>query len=226
MLYSGAISVPITLALYFGLIPPFHAWGAAVGSSVSYGLTGLDLALLLPPCHLAPAEGDVRTAGGGHRGLRRPRPTGTRSAGTSVTSAMPIQPSTFATARREQWFAVGLPHTGGRHDLDFHDEARHLTKPQDRVLSVRAADVARGDVISPFDQNLLLVLATDIVEKNRAVARKSFPHDGQQSVAATLRPTRRAIAHNQRERWHRCRVDVIPTKVPVIAERRSAKMRD
>jgi O-antigen/teichoic acid export membrane protein len=41
LLYSGAISVPVTLALYFALIPPFHAWGAAVGSSVSYGLTAL-----------------------------------------------------------------------------------------------------------------------------------------------------------------------------------------
>jgi O-antigen/teichoic acid export membrane protein len=40
-LYSGAISVPITLALYFGLIPPFHAWGAAIGSSISYALTSL-----------------------------------------------------------------------------------------------------------------------------------------------------------------------------------------
>ena len=40
-LYTGAISVPITLALYFGLIPPFHAWGAAIGSSVSYALTSL-----------------------------------------------------------------------------------------------------------------------------------------------------------------------------------------
>jgi O-antigen/teichoic acid export membrane protein len=40
-LYSGAISVPVTLALYFGLIPPLHAWGAAIGSSVSYALTAL-----------------------------------------------------------------------------------------------------------------------------------------------------------------------------------------
>ena len=38
-LYTGAITVPITLALYFGLIPPFHAWGAAIASSVSYALT-------------------------------------------------------------------------------------------------------------------------------------------------------------------------------------------
>jgi O-antigen/teichoic acid export membrane protein len=40
-LYTGAISVPITLALYFGLIPPFHAWGAAIASSISYALTSL-----------------------------------------------------------------------------------------------------------------------------------------------------------------------------------------
>jgi O-antigen/teichoic acid export membrane protein len=40
-LYTGLISVPITLALYFGLIPAFHAWGAAIGSSVSYGITAL-----------------------------------------------------------------------------------------------------------------------------------------------------------------------------------------
>ena len=41
LLYSGAISVPITLALYFGLIPTFHAWGAAIGSSISYASTSL-----------------------------------------------------------------------------------------------------------------------------------------------------------------------------------------
>ena len=40
-LYFGAISVPLTLALYFTLIPAFHAWGAAIGSSLSYGLTAL-----------------------------------------------------------------------------------------------------------------------------------------------------------------------------------------
>ena len=40
-LYTGAISVPATLALYFGLIPSLHAWGAAIGSSVSYGFTAL-----------------------------------------------------------------------------------------------------------------------------------------------------------------------------------------
>jgi O-antigen/teichoic acid export membrane protein len=34
--YSAAITAPLTLALYFGLIPPFHAWGAAIASSVSY----------------------------------------------------------------------------------------------------------------------------------------------------------------------------------------------
>jgi O-antigen/teichoic acid export membrane protein len=42
-LYTGAITVPITLALYFGLIPQFDAWGAAIASSVSYGLTSLVL---------------------------------------------------------------------------------------------------------------------------------------------------------------------------------------
>jgi O-antigen/teichoic acid export membrane protein len=35
-LYAAAISVPLTLALYFALIPPFGEWGAAIGSSVSY----------------------------------------------------------------------------------------------------------------------------------------------------------------------------------------------
>jgi O-antigen/teichoic acid export membrane protein len=41
ILYSGAISTTVTLALYFTLIPSFHAWGAAIGSSISYGLTAL-----------------------------------------------------------------------------------------------------------------------------------------------------------------------------------------
>jgi O-antigen/teichoic acid export membrane protein len=40
-LYVGLISVPLTVGLYFALIPPFDAWGAAIGSSVSYGLTAL-----------------------------------------------------------------------------------------------------------------------------------------------------------------------------------------
>jgi O-antigen/teichoic acid export membrane protein len=40
-LYYGAISVPLTLALYFTLIPAFHAWGAAIASSLSYGITSL-----------------------------------------------------------------------------------------------------------------------------------------------------------------------------------------
>jgi O-antigen/teichoic acid export membrane protein len=41
VLYSGAIAVPVTLALYFTLIPAFDEWGAAIGSSISYGLTAL-----------------------------------------------------------------------------------------------------------------------------------------------------------------------------------------
>lgn len=40
-LYVGAISVPLTLALYFALIPPYEEWGAAIASSVSYGFTAL-----------------------------------------------------------------------------------------------------------------------------------------------------------------------------------------
>lgn len=41
LVYSGAISAPLTLALYFALIPPFHEWGAAIGSSISYGLMSI-----------------------------------------------------------------------------------------------------------------------------------------------------------------------------------------
>jgi len=41
MLYSGVISALLTLALYLALIPAFHAWGAAVASSISYGLMAL-----------------------------------------------------------------------------------------------------------------------------------------------------------------------------------------
>jgi O-antigen/teichoic acid export membrane protein len=39
VLYVGAITVPLTLALYFALIPAFHAWGAAAASLVSYTAT-------------------------------------------------------------------------------------------------------------------------------------------------------------------------------------------
>lgn len=35
-LYSSLVQALAALALYFGLIPIFHAWGAAIGSSLSY----------------------------------------------------------------------------------------------------------------------------------------------------------------------------------------------
>jgi O-antigen/teichoic acid export membrane protein len=38
-LYTGALSALITVALYFALIPPYGAWGAAIASSVSYFTT-------------------------------------------------------------------------------------------------------------------------------------------------------------------------------------------
>jgi O-antigen/teichoic acid export membrane protein len=40
-LYVGVVVTPLTLALYFGLIPVFHEWGAAVASSISYAATAL-----------------------------------------------------------------------------------------------------------------------------------------------------------------------------------------
>jgi len=40
-LYISMISVPITLALYFSLIPAFDEWGAALASSISYALAAL-----------------------------------------------------------------------------------------------------------------------------------------------------------------------------------------
>jgi O-antigen/teichoic acid export membrane protein len=40
-LYAVTIVLPLTLVLYFGLIPPFDAWGAAIASSVSYALTAV-----------------------------------------------------------------------------------------------------------------------------------------------------------------------------------------
>ena len=40
-LYISLIVTPLTLALYFGLIPPFGSWGAAAASSASYGLSAL-----------------------------------------------------------------------------------------------------------------------------------------------------------------------------------------
>jgi O-antigen/teichoic acid export membrane protein len=35
-LYGSGASAALALALYLGLIPPFHAWGAAVASSITY----------------------------------------------------------------------------------------------------------------------------------------------------------------------------------------------
>jgi O-antigen/teichoic acid export membrane protein len=40
-LYGSGLSALAALALYFGLIPPFHAWGAAVASSVTYAFGAL-----------------------------------------------------------------------------------------------------------------------------------------------------------------------------------------
>lgn len=40
-LYITAVSMPLTLGLYFLLIPPYDQWGAAVASSVSYGLSAV-----------------------------------------------------------------------------------------------------------------------------------------------------------------------------------------
>jgi O-antigen/teichoic acid export membrane protein len=40
-LYIGAATAPLSLILYFTLIPPFDEWGAAVASSISYGITAL-----------------------------------------------------------------------------------------------------------------------------------------------------------------------------------------
>jgi len=40
-LYITAVSMPLTLGLYFLLIPPYDAWGAAVASSVSYALSAV-----------------------------------------------------------------------------------------------------------------------------------------------------------------------------------------
>jgi O-antigen/teichoic acid export membrane protein len=40
-LYGAAISMPLTLALYLGLIPVFDAWGAAGASSLSYAVSAV-----------------------------------------------------------------------------------------------------------------------------------------------------------------------------------------
>ncbi len=40
-LYGSAASAAAALALYFGLIPPFHAWGAATASSLVYAFGAL-----------------------------------------------------------------------------------------------------------------------------------------------------------------------------------------
>jgi O-antigen/teichoic acid export membrane protein len=37
-LYGVMISAPVTLGFYFALIPPFHEWGAAIASSLSYAV--------------------------------------------------------------------------------------------------------------------------------------------------------------------------------------------
>jgi O-antigen/teichoic acid export membrane protein len=40
-LYTAGISLPLTLGLYLVLIPRYHAWGAAIASSLSYGLSAM-----------------------------------------------------------------------------------------------------------------------------------------------------------------------------------------
>jgi O-antigen/teichoic acid export membrane protein len=44
-LYTSLVSMPLTLVLYFTLIPAFHSWGAAVASSISYGSTAFLMAI-------------------------------------------------------------------------------------------------------------------------------------------------------------------------------------
>jgi O-antigen/teichoic acid export membrane protein len=40
-LYASVVQASAALGLYFGLIPTFHAWGAAAGSSLSYAFTAV-----------------------------------------------------------------------------------------------------------------------------------------------------------------------------------------
>ena len=75
----AALSAPLALALYFGLIPPFDAWGAAVGSSLTYAFGALLGLVLLPAGHayrlargvLIPRPEDVADYGGLFRLWRR-----------------------------------------------------------------------------------------------------------------------------------------------------------
>jgi O-antigen/teichoic acid export membrane protein len=43
-LYVGVVTLPLTLGLYFTLIPAFDAWGAAAGSTIAYVVTTLMMA--------------------------------------------------------------------------------------------------------------------------------------------------------------------------------------
>jgi O-antigen/teichoic acid export membrane protein len=64
-LYCGAITVPITLALYVVLIPKFHATGAAVASTCSYVIATVITAVFfrratsIPMRALVPSRSDL-----------------------------------------------------------------------------------------------------------------------------------------------------------------------
>jgi O-antigen/teichoic acid export membrane protein len=67
MLYSAIITAPVTIALYFALIPSFHEWGASAASTISYALTTIVvLVYFRKATHMAlrsaliPTRADVR----------------------------------------------------------------------------------------------------------------------------------------------------------------------
>jgi O-antigen/teichoic acid export membrane protein len=76
-LYTTLITVPITLVLYFALIPAFHATGAAIASSISYSLTMLLSIIYFRPATrisiaaLVPRRSDVHDYVAAVRAARR-----------------------------------------------------------------------------------------------------------------------------------------------------------
>jgi O-antigen/teichoic acid export membrane protein len=76
-LYVGLITAPLTLGLYFALIPPLHDWGAALATTLSYMLSTMIIAMFFRRLTgitlvraLVPGRADLRDYGIALRALR------------------------------------------------------------------------------------------------------------------------------------------------------------
>ena len=100
-LWIAAVVMPVTLVLYFTLIPSLAAWGAAIASSVSYALTAVLTLVFLPASDAHSSPRGPRAARRGRRGLRRALPNReVLAARTMSPRTVLVLPAWYPTARQ------------------------------------------------------------------------------------------------------------------------------